>query len=77
MQPLQQAPAAHCPPGHGVPSATLLLSLHVAAPLAPDGQLVTPLLHGAPGFVVQLFPATQAIHEPPEQPLTHEVSMGL
>lgn len=44
------------------------MSTQVAALLGPPGHAVMPVLHGV-GLVVHVFPATQAMQAPPEQPL--------
>jgi hypothetical protein len=44
-----------------MPAVAALASMHALVPVA---QLVVPVLHGAPGLVVQLWPATQARHCP-------------
>jgi len=46
---------------HVVPAAVLPLSMHLGA---PDEQSVTPVLHGAPGLVLQALPASQVTHWP-------------
>jgi hypothetical protein len=76
MQPVQHAPAAQAPPGHGVKSAALVLLLQTATLLAPPGQAVMPVEHGAPGLVVQVTPETHATQLPPLHPLAQVVSVG-
>jgi hypothetical protein len=44
-----------------VPAAVLPLSMHLGA---PDEQSVTPVLHGAPGLVLQALPDSQVTHWP-------------
>lgn len=51
-------------------------SEQTAALLAPPGQVVTPVRHGAPGLPVQALPATHATQLPPLHPLTQVVSVG-
>ena len=61
MQPVQQLPDAHAPPGQNVKSGSFAPSTQTGLPVAHD---TTPCLHRL-GLPLQPAPAAHATHEPP------------
>ena len=58
---VRAAVAHQIPVPQVVPAAVLPLSTHLGA---PEEQSVTPVLHGAPGLVLQALPASHVTHCP-------------